>query len=176
MQDDLIGVLGVVLGGRLGYVLFYKPGYYLEHPLESFQVWQGGMSFHGGFLGVLAASWWVARKHNLAYLQLTDFLADPANRGRVLDSGVWAWSRHPNYFGDALLWWGFWLCGVDLGVDGALTVFAPALMTFLLVQVSGVRMLDRHLAATRPGYAEYMERTPGFVPGFRRTPAGQAPV
>lgn len=108
--------------------------------------------------------------------QLTEFRRNPANRGRILDSGVWRLTRHPNYFGDALLWWGFWLCGVDLGVDGALTVFAPALMTFLLVQVSGVRMLDRHLAATRPGYAEYMERTPGFVPGFRRTPAGQAPV
>ena len=75
--DDLLfwGVLGVILGGRLGYVLFYKFGYYAAHPLEVLSVWQGGMSFHGGFLGVLAASWWVARKHELAYLQLTDFLA-----------------------------------------------------------------------------------------------------
>ena len=108
--------------------------------------------------------------------QLTAFRRDPANKGRILDTGVWRFTRHPNYFGDALLWWGFWLCGMDLGIEGVLTGFAPALKTFLLVQVSGVRMLDRHLAATRPGYAEYMERTPGFVPGLRRTPVRQAPA
>ena len=76
--DDLLFyiVLGVVLGGRLGYVLFYKPHYYLlENPLEIPAVWRGGMSFHGGFLGVLLAVWWVARKHALRWLQLTDFVA-----------------------------------------------------------------------------------------------------
>jgi phosphatidylglycerol:prolipoprotein diacylglycerol transferase len=75
--DDLLfwGVLGVILGGRLGYVLFYKFGYYAAHPLEVLAVWQGGMSFHGGFLGVLAASWLAARKHRLTFLQLTDFIA-----------------------------------------------------------------------------------------------------
>jgi len=75
--DDLLffGVLGVVLGGRLGYVLFYKPGYYAAHPLEMFAVWQGGMAFHGGFLGVLVAAWWVARRHRIAWLALTDFIA-----------------------------------------------------------------------------------------------------
>lgn len=75
--DDLIffGVLGVVLGGRLGYVLFYKAGYYLQHPLEIFYVWQGGMAFHGGFLGVLVAMLWVAHKHGLRWLTVTDFLA-----------------------------------------------------------------------------------------------------
>jgi phosphatidylglycerol:prolipoprotein diacylglycerol transferase len=75
--DDLLFfcVLGVVLGGRLGYVAFYKPAYYFSHPLEIFAVWQGGMSFHGGFLGVLLALWWVARKHGLRWLELTDFFA-----------------------------------------------------------------------------------------------------
>jgi phosphatidylglycerol:prolipoprotein diacylglycerol transferase len=75
--DDLLffGVLGVILGGRLGYVLFYKPGYYLQHPAEIIAVWQGGMAFHGGFLGVLVAVWWVARKHRLRWLEVTDFLA-----------------------------------------------------------------------------------------------------
>jgi phosphatidylglycerol:prolipoprotein diacylglycerol transferase len=77
MLDDLIffSVLGVVLGGRLGYVLFYKADYYLSHPLEILAVWQGGMSFHGGFLGVLLAVWYVARRHDLRWLQVTDFLA-----------------------------------------------------------------------------------------------------
>lgn len=75
--DDLLffGVLGVVMGGRLGYVLFYKPVYYFSNPLEIPAVWHGGMSFHGGFLGVLLAIWWVARKHRLRWIELTDFLA-----------------------------------------------------------------------------------------------------
>jgi len=75
--DDLLfyGVLGVILGGRLGYVLFYKASYYLDHPLEILAVWQGGMSFHGGFLGVLVAMFWFARKQNLGWLQLIDFIA-----------------------------------------------------------------------------------------------------
>jgi phosphatidylglycerol:prolipoprotein diacylglycerol transferase len=75
--DDLFfgTVLGVILGGRLGYVLFYKPAHYLQHPLEVFALWQGGMSFHGGFLGVLAAMWFVARRHRLPWLEIMDFLA-----------------------------------------------------------------------------------------------------
>jgi len=75
--DDMLfyGVFGVILGGRLGYVLFYKPLYYLLHPLEIFQVWQGGMSFHGGFLGVLVALWFYARKRGRPWLDVTDFVA-----------------------------------------------------------------------------------------------------
>ena len=75
--DDLLfyGVLGVVLGGRLGYVLFYQPAHFLVHPLEIFSVWQGGMAFHGGFLGVLAAMWLFARKTGKSWLAITDFIA-----------------------------------------------------------------------------------------------------
>lgn len=75
--EDLLfyGVLGVVLGGRLGYVLFYKPGYYLQHPLEAFAVWQGGMSFHGGLVGVLLACALFARRHHMRWLTLMDFVA-----------------------------------------------------------------------------------------------------
>ncbi|MDE2309514.1 MAG: prolipoprotein diacylglyceryl transferase [Betaproteobacteria bacterium] len=75
--DDLLfyGVLGVVLGGRLGEVLFYHPGYYFSHPLEIFAVWQGGMSFHGGFLGVLVAMALFARKRKIQWLPLMDFIA-----------------------------------------------------------------------------------------------------
>lgn len=75
--DDLLfyGVLGVVIGGRLGQVLFYEPGYYLAHPFEIIAVWKGGMSFHGGFLGVLAAMTLWARKHQKAWLEVTDFIA-----------------------------------------------------------------------------------------------------
>ena len=75
--DDLLflAVLGVILGGRLGYVLFYKPGYYAAHPLEIFAVWQGGMSFHGGLLGVMGAMALAARRHRVDYLRLMDFVA-----------------------------------------------------------------------------------------------------
>jgi phosphatidylglycerol:prolipoprotein diacylglycerol transferase len=77
LLDDLLfyGVLGVVLGGRLGEVLFYHPGYYFSQPLEIFAVWQGGMSFHGGFLGVLIAMALFAHKRHIAWLQLMDFIA-----------------------------------------------------------------------------------------------------
>ena len=68
-------VLGVVLGGRLGYVLFYNPAYYFSHPLDILSVWQGGMSFHGGFLGVLLAMAYIARKHRMGWLAITDFIA-----------------------------------------------------------------------------------------------------
>jgi phosphatidylglycerol:prolipoprotein diacylglycerol transferase len=75
--DDMLfyGVFGVIIGGRLGYVLFYKPLYYLDHPLEIVQVWTGGMSFHGGFLGVLLALWLFARNRNKRWLDVTDFVA-----------------------------------------------------------------------------------------------------
>jgi phosphatidylglycerol:prolipoprotein diacylglycerol transferase len=75
--DDLLFliVLGVILGGRLGYVLFYKPAYYAAHPLEILAIWQGGMSFHGGLLGVMAAMLIAARRHKVDWLRLMDFLA-----------------------------------------------------------------------------------------------------
>jgi len=75
--DDLLflGVLGVILGGRLGYVLFYKPGYYLSHPMEVFYLWQGGMSFHGGLLGVMLAMVFAAWRHRIGWLRLMDFVA-----------------------------------------------------------------------------------------------------
>ena len=76
IEDILfLGVMGVVLGGRIGYCLFYKPGYYLAHPLEIFYVWQGGMSFHGGMLGVLASQLWFARTRQRSWLQVMDFIA-----------------------------------------------------------------------------------------------------
>ncbi|MEQ1488566.1 MAG: prolipoprotein diacylglyceryl transferase [Methylotenera sp.] len=77
MLDDALffGALGVILGGRLGYVLFYQPGNFLANPIDIFKVWQGGMSFHGGFLGVLVAMWVFARKYKLKWLAIMDFVA-----------------------------------------------------------------------------------------------------
>lgn len=75
--DDALfyGILGTILGGRLGYVLFYKLGDYLQEPWKIFYVWEGGMSFHGGFLGVVLAMWWFARSRNQDWLRITDFIA-----------------------------------------------------------------------------------------------------
>ncbi len=76
VEDILfLGVVGVVLGGRIGYCLFYKPGYYLSHPLEIFFLWQGGMSFHGGLIGVLVSQFWFARTRRRPWLQVMDFIA-----------------------------------------------------------------------------------------------------
>ena len=77
MLDDalLYGVLGVIIGGRLGEVLFFQPGYYIEHPAQILAIWKGGMSFHGGFLGVLAAMWLYGRRHGKGFWQVTDFIA-----------------------------------------------------------------------------------------------------
>lgn len=102
-------------------------------------------------------------------LQLARFKADPANRGKLMDRGVWRYTRHPNYFGDAAQWWGFYLIAAATGV-GALTIFSPALMTFLLVRVSGVGMLEKSLKDAKPGYREYIERTSAFVPLPPRRP------
>jgi steroid 5-alpha reductase family enzyme len=99
--------------------------------------------------------------------QLQRFRTDPANRGRVLDSGLWRYSRHPNYFGDALLWWGLFLFAAATPA-GWVTIVSPLLMTFLLLRVSGVALLERGLADTRPGYAEYVRRTSAFVPWWPR--------
>ncbi|MBO4119535.1 prolipoprotein diacylglyceryl transferase [Cupriavidus gilardii] len=75
--DDLLfyGVLGVILGGRLGYVLFYKPSFYLSHPLDIFKVWEGGMAFHGGFLGVVIAMWVFSKVRGRPWMEVTDFIA-----------------------------------------------------------------------------------------------------
>jgi steroid 5-alpha reductase family enzyme len=94
--------------------------------------------------------------------QLARFKADPGNRGRLLTSGIWRYTRHPNYFGDAAQWWGFYLFALATG--GWWTIFSPLLVTVLLVKVSGAARLEKSLAENKPGYREYMERTSAFIP------------
>jgi steroid 5-alpha reductase family enzyme len=94
--------------------------------------------------------------------QLARFKADPAHAGAVMDRGLWRYTRHPNYFGDACVWWGLWLIAAAAGAWW--TVVSPALMTLLLLKVSGVAMLERTIGKRRPGYAEYVARTSAFVP------------
>ena len=105
-------------------------------------------------------------------LQLARFKADPMNRGKVMDRGLWAWTRHPNYFGDAVVWWGLFTLSLSTPV-GIFTLPAPLLMTFLLLRVSGVALLERSLVKRRPEYKEYMERTSTFWPLPPRRRAAQ---
>ncbi len=100
---------------------------------------------------------------SVADAQLAYFKKNPSSRGRILTSGLWKFSRHPNYFGEAVLWWGYNILALAAGAGW--TVFAPILMTFLLVKVSGVSMLEKTLKS-KPGYEEYMNNTNAFVPWF----------
>lgn len=103
--------------------------------------------------------------------QLRRFKADPTNKGKVFDRGLWAYTRHPNYFGDAMVWWGVFTVATSVP-GGWWTVFGPVLMTFFLVSVSGVAMLERDIAERRPEYRAYIERTSAFIPWPpRQTPA-----
>jgi steroid 5-alpha reductase family enzyme len=102
-------------------------------------------------------------------LQLARFKANPANAGKVLDSGLWAWTRHPNYFGDCVQWWAFFLIALPTP-RGYLAVVGPLVMTWLLLKVSGVPMLERSLRKKRSGYDDYRERVPAFLPRPPRRP------
>ena len=94
--------------------------------------------------------------------QLMRFKANPANKGKVLDSGFWHYTRHPNYFGDAVQWWAFYL--IALAAGAWWTIISPILMSVLLMRVSGVTLLEHSLKKRKPEYQEYIERTSAFFP------------
>lgn len=97
--------------------------------------------------------------------QLKAFRANPANKGKVLDTGLWRYTRHPNYFGDCCVWWGIWLAAASAGPLVALASLpGPLFLTFTLTKWSGKPLLEKGLAKTRPGYADYVARTSGFIP------------
>ena len=96
-------------------------------------------------------------------LQLARFKKDPSNAGKVMSTGLWSLTRHPNYFGDALLWWGIGIVGAETG-SGVVGFVGPLVMTLFLLKVSGVPMLERSLMKRREGYAEYAARTSAFIP------------
>ncbi len=95
--------------------------------------------------------------------QLARFKADPHSKGRVLDTGLWRYTRHPNYFGDACLWWGLWLVAAETG-PGLWALPGPLFLTFTLMRWSGAPIVENHLRDSRPGYEDYVRRTSGFVP------------
>jgi steroid 5-alpha reductase family enzyme len=95
--------------------------------------------------------------------QLATFKADPDNRGKVMERGLWRYTRHPNYFGDALLWWGVFCFALP---NGWWTIISPLMMTTLLLKISGVALLEKSLTKTKPQYADYVRRTNAFLPWF----------
>jgi len=123
----------------------------------------GGAVWLAGFCFETVGDWQLAR-----------FRADPANRGQIMDRGLWRYTRHPNYFGDACMWWG--LFGIGYGAPVQLvTLVSPLLMTVILTRGTGQRMTDRRMAASRPGYADYAARTSGFIPRPPRRPGPAGP-
>ena len=122
------------------------------------------------FLGVLF--WCVGLAfESIGDYQLVRFKADPSNAGRVMDRGLWRYTRHPNYFGDAMAWWGMYLVAASTNA-GAYTFLSPLLMHFLLMRVSGVALLEKKLSKSREGYADYVARTNAFYPWFPKRVTG----
>jgi steroid 5-alpha reductase family enzyme len=123
--------------------------------------------FEGDRLGVLAwvgvVLWLVGVFFEaVGDAQMERFRRDRANKGKVIDVGLWRYTRHPNYFGDACVWWGIFLVAAD-ALPGVVTVYAPALMTLLLTKGSGARILEKHMSS-REGWADYAARTSRFIP------------
>jgi steroid 5-alpha reductase family enzyme len=121
-----------------------------------------------GFLDFAGVILWVVGFvfESLGDLQLAQFKANPDNQGKVLRSGLWKLTRHPNYFGNFCIWWGFYLIALSAG--GWWSIVSPLLMSFLLLKVSGVAMLEKDIGERRPNYADYVASTNAFFPGPER--------
>lgn len=127
-----------------------------------------------GWLDLVGASVWLVGFlfEAIGDWQLARFKSAPANAGRVMDRGLWRFTRHPNYFGDCCVWWGLYLIAAAGGAWW--TMFSPLVMTLLLLKVSGVSLLEKTITDRRPDYADYQARTNAFFPGLPRT-RGVAP-
>jgi steroid 5-alpha reductase family enzyme len=116
----------------------------------------GAIVWTVGFIFEAVADW-----------QLYRFKTDPENKGKVMKKGLWAYSRHPNYFGESLIWWGLFL--ITLATPGSFwTVISPMVITFLLLKVSGVTLLEKTIVDSRPEYRDYIESTSSFIPRLPR--------
>lgn len=132
---------------------------------------QGGAPL--GLLDLAGGVLWLAGMmfETVGDAQLARFKKDPANQGKVLQSGLWRYTRHPNYFGEFLIHWGFWMLAIPAG--GAWTLFAPLLMSYLLLRVSGVALLEKDITSRRPEYRAYVRSTNAFFPGPPDESAGR---
>ncbi len=125
-------------------------------------------SEHATWLDVVGVVLWTTGFcfETTADFQMSRFKKDPKNRGQVCEKGVWGLSRHPNYFGESLIWWGFFAIAANAS-RGYLTIFSPLLITYLLLKVSGVSLLEKQLTQTKPKYSEYIKNVPAFFPKWK---------
>lgn len=133
-------------------------------PLQTGQL--AGHSQSVGVLGILGAIVWFVGLafESIGDFQMARFKSDPANKGEVMNRGLWRYTRHPNYFGDFLVWWGLYL--ISFG-DGEMwwSIVGPVVMSILLMKISGVTLLEKSLSDRLNGYEEYVARTNAFFPG-----------
>ena len=158
---------------------FWWKSLYLVFGLQGALAWVISLPLLGAVLGKAPLGWldytavllWLVGVtfEAVGDQQLARFKAQPQNRGRVMDRGLWRYTRHPNYFGEACVWWAFFLFALAAGAWWAMV--SPILMTWLLLRVSGVSLLELDIVERRPGYREYIERTNTFIPGPPRRPA-----
>lgn len=151
---------------------------YLVFGLQALLAWIVSLPLHGAILGdgalragdaIGAALWLIGLVFEAGGdWQLARFKSDPANRGQVMDRGFWRYTRHPNYFGEFCIWWGFYAIAATAGAWWS--VVGPLLMSLLLLRVSGVTLLEKDIGERRPQYAEYRRRTSAFFPATRRRP------
>ena len=127
----------------------------------------GPLAWAGILLAVVGIAF-----ESIGDLQLARFRANPHNRGEVLDTGLWRYTRHPNYFGDACVWWGLYLIAAETGWIGAASILGPVVITVLLNKLSGVPTLEGPMRRKRPGYEAYIQRTSSFIPLPPRAPRG----
>lgn len=152
---------------------FWLKSAYIVFGLQALLAWIISISLYGAidsntpinlldYLGLslfLFGFFWEA----IADWQLTQFKNNPKNKGKVLNTGLWQFSRHPNYFGECCIWWGFYLFALAGGAWWA--IISPILMTLLLLKVSGVSLLEKDISERRPAYVEYIKNTNSFIPG-----------
>ncbi|MBA3696571.1 MAG: DUF1295 domain-containing protein [Methylotenera sp.] len=153
---------------------FWLKSFYIVFGLQAALAWIVSMPLFGaieskaalnqwdyfGALVVIAGFLW----ESIADWQLTTFKSKTTNQGKVLDTGLWRYSRHPNYFGECCVWWGFYIIAYAGGAWWS--IISPVLMTLLLLKVSGVSLLEKDIADRRPEYAGYIKRTNAFIPGY----------
>jgi steroid 5-alpha reductase family enzyme len=152
---------------------FHIKSLYIVFGLQAFLAWVVALPLHAALLAPAPPGWldglglllWLAGFlfEAVGDAQLAAFKQDPANDGAVMDRGLWRYTRHPNYFGECCLWWGFFCFALAGG--GWWSVISPLLMTVLLLKVSGVAMLEKDIGTRRPAYRDYVARTNAFVPG-----------
>ncbi|NBC14750.1 MAG: DUF1295 domain-containing protein [Gammaproteobacteria bacterium] len=158
---------------------FWLKSLYLVFGLQAILAWIISLPLLGVVLGGAPLGWldfaavtlWLVGFgfEAIGDQQLARFKADPRNAGRVLDTGLWRYTRHPNYFGEACIWWAYYLLALAAGAWW--TIIGPLLMTYLLLRISGVSILEKDIGERRPAYRDYRRRTNTFVPGPPKAPA-----